>query len=85
MQLTREEIKENLKNIMISADSKNAAALENFNEEANLFSDLGLTSIGMLYMVIAIEETFGIRFDNVGMNDFSTLGSVVDYIEEKQK
>ena len=85
MQLTREEIKENLKNIMISADSKNAAALENFNEEANLFSDLGLTSIGMLYMVIAIEETFGIRFDNVGMNDFTTLGSVVDYIEAKQK
>ena len=85
MQLTREEIIEKLKQIMISADSKNASMTENFREDANLFTDLGLTSIGMLYMVIAIEESFGIRFDNVGMNDFNTLGDVVSYIEDKQK
>ena len=85
MQLSREEIKEKLKSILISADSKNAAALGNFIEDANLSTDMGITSIGMLYMVIAIEETFGIRFDNVGMNDFKTLGDVVDYIEESQK
>ena len=34
-------------------------------------------------MVIAIEEVFSIRFDNVGMSDFETLGDVVDYIEKK--
>ena len=85
MQLTREDIIEKLKQIMISADSKNAEMTENFREDANLFTDLGLTSIGMLYMVIAIEESFGIRFDNVGMNDFNTLGDVVSYIEGKLK
>lgn len=85
MQLTREEIIEKLKQIMVAADSKNAEMTESFREDANLFTDLGLTSIGMLYMVIAIEESFGIRFDNVGMNDFNTLGDVVSYIEGKLK
>ncbi len=37
----------------------------------------------MLYMVIAIEEEFGIRFDDVGASDFVLLSDVVDYIEEK--
>jgi acyl carrier protein len=36
-------------------------------------------------MVIAIEEEFGIRFENVGTADFETLGQVVDYIEAKLK
>lgn len=83
--MSREEIKGQLKSILISADSRNAAALVNFREDANLSTDMGITSVGMLYMVIAIEETFGIRFDNVGMNDFTTLGDVVNYIEVYQK
>ena len=36
-------------------------------------------------MVIAIEEEFGIRFDDVGASDFVLLSDVVDYIEEKLK
>ena len=39
----------------------------------------------MLYTVIGIEEMFGIRFENVGMSDFKTLGDVVDYIEKALK
>ena len=44
-----------------------------------------LASVSMLYMVIAIEEEFGIRFDDVGASDFVLLSDVVDYIEEKLK
>ena len=39
----------------------------------------------MLYIVIAIEEFFGVEFENVGFGDFNTIGEVVDYIEQKQK
>ena len=34
-------------------------------------------------MVIAIEESFGIVFGDVSMNDFPTVGDVVSYIEAR--
>jgi acyl carrier protein len=56
---------------------------ETMNESANLAGDLGLSSVGVLYVVIGIEEMFGIRFDDVGFSDFETLGDVIDYIAKK--
>ena len=53
------------------------------NENANLVDDLGLNSVGILYLVIAIEESFGIRFDDVGTSDLKTVAQVVDYISAK--
>ena len=83
--MTRNEIIEQLKAILISADARNAEAAAACTEQSRLTTDLGLTSVGMLYLVIAIEESFGIRFDNVGMSDFVLLSDVVDYIEGKLK
>ena len=58
-------------------------ALENCTEASHLITDLGLNSVGILYVVIAIEEFFSIQFDDVGFNDFQTVGQVLDYIEKK--
>lgn len=52
-------------------------------EESNLVNDIGLSSVGILYVVIGIEEFFGIRFDDVGFADFETIKDVIDYIEKK--
>ena len=57
--------------------------VDNINEAANLVSDIGLSSVGVLYVVIAIEEFFNMQFDDVGFADFRTVGDVVDYIEKK--
>ena len=57
--------------------------MSSLGESANLMTDVGLSSVGVLYVVIAIEEFFNIRFDNVGFGDFKTVGDVVDYIEKK--
>ncbi len=81
--MKRTEILEKLKDILISADSKNMELAENCTESANLYTDFGLTSVNMLFMVIAIEEDFNIRFDDVSMDSFATLGDVVSYIEGK--
>ena len=81
--MTRAEIIEKLKDILLSADDRNRETIETCDERSNLALDLGFSSVSMLYMVIAIEEVFSIRFDNVGMSDFETLGDVVDYIEKK--
>lgn len=83
--LNRQEIIDNLKDILISATDNTNVDLDSITEDSNLTSDVGLTSVAILYMVIAIEETFDIRFDGAGVNDFATLGQVVDYIEEKLK
>ena len=83
MQLTRTEIIDKLKDILLFANENNTAVIENCTEQLRLVEDLGLTSVGMQYIVIAIEEEFGIRFDNVGVADFVTIRDVVDYIEAK--
>lgn len=57
--------------------------LSQLPESASLVSDLGLSSVGVLYVVIATEELFDIRFDDVGFADFQTIGDVIDYIEKK--
>ena len=84
MALSRNEIKEKLAEVikMVMGDRfPNSTVLE---ENANLVNDLGLNSVGVLYIVIAIEEFFGIEFENVGFSDFATIGDVIDYIENKQ-
>ena len=65
------------------ATGSDDAALDQVKESSLLTTDLGLSSVGVLYVVIAIEEFFSIQFDDVGFGDFSTVGSVIDYIEKK--
>ena len=81
--LTRTEILEKLKEILLFADNKNSAVIEKADENTKLVTELGFNSVSVLYMIIAIEESFGIVFDNVTMNDFETIGDVITYIEGK--
>ncbi len=85
MQLSHEEIIDKLKTILVNADEKYAGIADGIGDDSSLANDLGLTSIGMLYLVIVIENTFSIQFENVGIEDFKTVGDIVSYIESKQK
>ena len=84
MQLNRTEILEKLREILREA-SGDEKADAGFSEASCLMTDMGLSSVDILYLVIASEESFGIRFENVSIRDFETVGSVVDYIQEKLK
>ena len=82
--MTRNEIIEKLNDVLKMAMGDAAdSILENCTEKSDLITDLGLNSVGILYVVIAIEEFFSIQFDDVGFNDFKTVGNVIDYIENK--
>ena len=81
--MNRQEIKTKLCEIMKLAMPQLDMTEETMNESANLAGDLGLSSVGVLYVVIGIEEMFGIRFDDVGFSDFETLCDVIDYIAKK--
>ena len=83
MALSRTEIKEKLIEIMNYAVGDTEVDLNGLDESADLVSDIGLNSVGVLYIVVAIEEVFNIEFENVGFSDFKTIGDVIDYIEEK--
>ena len=80
--MKRQDIKEKLNDIFkltLVGDKKE----QEYGEDANLTTDLGITSVGMLYMVIAIEEYFNMRFEDVAFGDFVTVKDVIDYIENK--
>ena len=79
--LTRKEILEKLKSILVDMNPNDAAKTENIGEDDKLLTGLGIDSVSMLYMVIAVEETFGIEFDTD--RPFVTVGEVIDYIERK--
>ncbi len=81
--LTRNEIAEQLKEILLSADDRAQSAVAAATEDTKLQTELGLTSVSMLYLVIAIEEEFGIRFEGVSASDFATFGDVISYVEKK--
>ena len=79
--LTRKEILEKLKSILVDMNPNYAAKTEKIGEDDKLLTGLGIDSVSMLYMVIAVEETFGIEFDTD--KPFVTVGEVIDYIERK--
>lgn len=81
--MSKAEIMEQLRDIFKLAVSDPQIDPENITMECNLTTDLGMTSMGLLYLVIAVEESFNIRFDDVGLADFTTVSDVIEYIEGK--
>lgn len=51
--------------------------------EASLREDIGINSIGLLYMAMAVEEEFGIKFKNEDFASIHTVGDVIACIESK--
>lgn len=79
--MTRDEIIEKLKDIIKFAMPNKVDVIENCTEESNLITDVGLNSVGLLYIVIAVEEFFNVSFDDVSFNDFETVKDVIDFIQ----
>ena len=51
--------------------------------QSTLREDCGINSIGMLYMAIAVEQEFGIKFQNQDFNTIHTVADVIACIESK--
>ena len=83
MAMSRNDIRAKLADVMQMAMPGSQLDAASLTENASLVGDLGLSSVGVLYVVIAIEEFYNIRFDDVGVADFKTVGDVIDYIEKK--
>lgn len=72
---------EKLKELMKNVDPE--ANLDNVTLETRLIDDLHFDSLGIMMFAMAIEDEFGVAFDEP-MN-FLTVKDVVDYIEANKK
>ena len=52
-------------------------------EDETKLEDLGLDSLDKIELLYAIEESFGIEFENEEMQSFITIGDIVKSIEKK--
>lgn len=75
------EIIDKLKKIFKLVVNKDAN-VENISADSKIISDLGVNSVGIIYLAIAIEETFDVDVTSVSYNTFVTVGDVVNYIRE---
>ena len=83
--LSREEVLNGLKEILVMIDPSKEEMAKNITEDSRLVEDIGLASVSLLYLVIAIEEKFNIEFGDLGVEDFKTVKQAIDYILDVQK
>ena len=55
---------------------------EKFTLSSNIKEDLGINSVGLLYLIVDIENKFDVVLHNQSIEKFVTLDDVVNYIEE---
>ena len=56
------------------------ADVEHASPSSRLFEDLGMDSIGLMMLSMAMEDEFGVRFDEP--QPFYTVQDVLDYLEK---
>ena len=74
---TIERLKKVFKTVKPNVDT------DNITDQTLLMQDLGVDSLSMILLALAIEKEFDFRFDTV--EPFKTVGEVVTYIEGKTK
>ena len=55
----------------------------NFGPESRLKEDIGMNSISMLYVAIAIEQEYGVEFNNEDLTSLKTVQDVLNRIGKK--
>jgi acyl carrier protein len=76
--MDRKDILEDLKEILQLI--KPSLDLSTVNEDTQLISDIGLDSLTIMLLSLAIENKFKIKFE--GALKFNTVGDVIDYITQ---
>jgi acyl carrier protein len=76
--MDRKDILEDLKEILQLI--KPSLDLSKVNEDTQLISDIGLDSLTIMLLSLAIENKFKIKFE--GALKFNTVGDVIDYITQ---
>ena len=80
--MSKDEIIEKLKEIFQMV-VHNGVSVDNITEDSLIMTDLGVDSVGLIYLAIAIEKTFDVDMSDVTINTFKTIGDVISFIQER--
>lgn len=80
--MKNEEILQKLKEIFVIVVNKDAN-LDSITYESKIVQDLGVSSVGLIYLMVAVEETFNIDMSDASFNSFETVLDVINYIKGK--
>ena len=78
--MTELEIFEKLKEIFVLVVNRNAD-LSKTTMQDNIITDLGVSSVGLIYLIVAIEETFDIDMSEVSLNSFKTIECILQHLQ----
>ena len=80
--MSKDEIIEKLKEIFQMV-VHNGVSVDNITEDSLIMTDLGVDSVGLIYLAIAVEKTFDVDMSDVTINTFKTIGDVISFIQER--
>ncbi|HEX2179522.1 MAG TPA: acyl carrier protein [Actinomycetota bacterium] len=78
--MAREEVLGALKEVLVDRLKVDASTI---TDDANLFEDLGLDSIDLMTVVMAVEERFSIEVSDDELEDVTTLAQAADLLSNK--
>ena len=79
--MNEQQVFEKLLNVFSIVVNRNVDASK-ITMDSKIVEDLGVNSIGLVYLAVAVEEEFGIDMTNVCLESFNTVGDVIKYIQK---
>ncbi len=79
--MNREQILEKIREIVVEELGVSA---EKVTEDARFIEDLGADSIGVMELVMKMEETFDIQIPDQDIEKIRTVGDAINYILSKK-
>ncbi len=73
------DLEQRLRDILHEIDSD--IDVNALTRETALSEEMGMNSVALLYMAVALEDEFGIDFSNENLGEMKTIGDVINAIE----
>lgn len=84
--LTKEQVQERVFNVLKAFDKISASVTANPVQPSALFtSDLGLDSLDVVEVVMAVEEEFGLEIPDEAADEFKSPEDVINFIHGKMQ
>lgn len=80
--LTKEQVEERVFNVLKAFD-KVVSTNPAFKSSSTFTSDLGLDSLDVVEVVMAVEEEFGIEIPDEAADNFKTPQEVIEFVHDK--
>ena len=77
--MSEKEIFEKLTNIFNIVINR-SVDVSKINMDSKIIEDLGVNSIGLIYLAVAVEEEFDVDMSNASLESFKTIQDVINYI-----